>query len=173
MAPSSGSGQAPPPYAARPDPDQPDISQHFATLEVNELAAHTSVPNTSKAICHLKLLHAIHTLRQNVSDQVGLFGLEDVATDGKPNEARDILQQRIKEKRWSVYVVRAAERFRLWWESLRVQKRATWLTFGQLGAGDPIKKLEATQPNWDLTLPPLDVLMVCCYSAAPRCTPHL
>lgn len=80
-------------------------------------------------IAHLKLLEAFHQLRENVGNIEDLFDIKGHGYPPPPFEEietkkADIKQDkaalgevRVREKRWAVYVARAADRFAKWWET--------------------------------------------------------
>lgn len=75
-------------------------------------------PTKDQCIAHLKLLEAFHQLRQDVATTDGLFGIWDkfVPPESSEQEQRETLV-RICEKRWAVYVAKAALRFETWWRT--------------------------------------------------------
>lgn len=102
------------------------------------------IPTPAECIAHLKLLHAFAKLRHDVGNQEGLYGiyLEKADTyaqasfhNGGQNggehqtynqhaapEATSgpdaSLAERVRDKRWSVFVEKAVARFERWWETL-------------------------------------------------------
>lgn len=68
-----------------------------------------------RCIVHLKLLAALADLRDSISNDNALFGLDDsradhFVTDLIINRARAL----VREKRWAVYTARAVDRFTVW-----------------------------------------------------------
>ena len=130
---STKKNTAPPAYSASPEDE---LATQTERLALNDLDTPTSLPNVQKVIAHLELLHAIHSLRNDVSNHDGLFDLynEDVGpTKGASNEqAQSPLVESLKAKRWAVFVARAEDRFRAWWSSLRKKSGAAMLRLGPL-----------------------------------------
>ncbi|KAL9084496.1 MAG: hypothetical protein Q9159_005192 [Coniocarpon cinnabarinum] len=167
-----------PPSEAPPSYDETEsvqlLSSQLAGTQISELHVRGKVPNVSQTICHLKLLHAFSKLRDQVSNTDGLFGLFDVPENEHSDDfddlkhARALLRLRIKEKRWAVYVQRAADRFANWWNALKQWKHGgTLLQIADLLSEGRSKFMTGTEkpskedPDWIRgKLPPLDVLMV-------------
>lgn len=103
---SSDKGSPPPSYTHSPV----DITSNFAKLNLD---SKSTKPTVDQCIAHLKLLEAFHQLREDIATTDGLFGISDkLATSlSKPEEAL----AKVREKRWAVYVARAADRFERWW----------------------------------------------------------
>lgn len=101
---------APPAYEASPS----DLTTTFSELN---LASETSDPTTDRCIAHLKLLEAFHQLREDIATTDGLFGIKDcwVPTDLSRQEQAAVLLK-IREKRWAIFVAKAASRFEAWWK---------------------------------------------------------
>ena len=103
----------PPSYAVNDDSGIPDITAAFSNLDLKT----TDKPTVDQCIAHLKLLEAFHQLREDVATQDGLFGLQDSFVSSKTGEReRAELLVKIREKRWEVFVTKAAARFQRWWE---------------------------------------------------------
>ena len=87
-----------------------DITSNFAKLNLD---SRSTTPTVDQCIAHLKLLEAFHQLREDVATTDGLFGISDklATASSKPEEAL----AKVREKRWAVYVARAADRFERWW----------------------------------------------------------
>ena len=103
----------PPSYAGNDDNGIPDITAAFSNLSLKT----TDKPTVDQCIAHLKLLEAFHQLREDVATQDGLFGLQDSFVSSKTGEReRAELLVKIREKRWEVFVTKAAARFQRWWE---------------------------------------------------------
>ena len=100
----------PPSYSA----DPPDITAAFSNLS---LGRETAKPTRDQCIAHLKLLECFHQLRETVATNDGLFGIrDDFAEQGlAPGDKADLLVK-IREKRWAIYVAKAAKRFEAWWQ---------------------------------------------------------
>ena len=104
----------PPPAYAQSDPNSrvPDITAAFSNLNL----APSPKPTPDVCIAHLKLLEAFHQLREDVACEDGRFGISDAfANVGESDRERGELLIKIREKRWQVYVTKAAERFERWW----------------------------------------------------------
>lgn len=123
--------QPPPTYSVNPS----DLTAAFSNLTLN-LASGT--PTKDQCIAHLKLLEAFHQLREDVALTDGLFGIHDslVPAGVLETERLEILR-RIREKRWAVYVARAAARFEKWWQT-SVEPGAVMIQQTELKAKDPI-----------------------------------
>jgi len=103
-------GSPPPSYSALP----PDITASFSSLS---LGRGTAKPTRDQCVAHLKLLECFHELRENVATNDGLFGIRDrFADEIHDPKARAEFLLKIREKRWAVYVAKAAERFDAWWQ---------------------------------------------------------
>lgn len=105
----------PPSYAVNGDSNLPDIAAAFPNLNLQT----SSKPTADQCVAHLKLLEAFHQLREDVALSDGLFGLQDAFATSKGDERqRAELLTKIREKRWAVYVAKAAKRFQSWWETI-------------------------------------------------------
>lgn len=131
---SAKSGDAPPEYtpgtnggAPLPPTEAPfDLA---AKLNALNLAGSPPFPTPDQCIAHLKFLHSLHGLRQDISTRVGLFdingppredGQQGEESDPAPNysdQAGIEPRAKVREKRWEVYVSRAVDRFSTWWYS--------------------------------------------------------
>lgn len=160
--------QPPPPYIEHAELAE-DLAPQIASLQINDLSSASLEPNTSKVICHLKLLFAIQTLRRRISLTEGLFGIRDPYPEGVPDDgselstARNLLRSKVPEKRWSVFVSRAERRFTTWW--FKLQRREHYLSLHDMERSgsfeDLVKPKGSWRPSWmEDKLPPLDVLMV-------------
>lgn len=112
---------APPPaYVA----DTPNLTAAFSNLNLSDSA---QKPTRDACIAHLKLLEAFHQLREDVATKDGLFGIWDSFVPAAESE-RDRMKVllKIREKRWAIYVAKAASRFETWWQT-SIQPRATML----------------------------------------------
>ncbi|KZF24514.1 hypothetical protein L228DRAFT_245470 [Xylona heveae TC161] len=157
----------PPGYSQTP----PDL--HLILDNLNLEDENAAKPTVDECIAHLKLLEAFYKLRETVSHTDGLFGIYDnLAPQAGDEKLRGPALAKIAEKRWSIYVARAADRFERWWDAcvpasisgrtfpdpLAARLREEQLSpvsqfekFPTLGA-----RLKYSPDN----LPPLDVLMV-------------
>ena len=99
----------PPSYAV----NLPDITAAFSNLSLRQA---TAKPTRDQCIAHLKLLECFHELRENIATQNGLFGIRDeFVPPGLSERDHAAFLVRIREKRWAVYVAKAARRFESWW----------------------------------------------------------
>jgi hypothetical protein len=108
--------EAPPSYA-QSDPIPPEqvaeLNSAFATL--NLTTQNPEFPTADQCLAHLKLLSAFHALKEDVGYTDNLFGLSDSRCEMLEGQKRDEALARTREKRWSLYVARAVERFEEWW----------------------------------------------------------
>ena len=113
--PTSSNESPPPSYTVNDENPIPDITAAFANLRLGS----SGKPTSDQCIAHLKLLEAFHQLREDVATQDGLFGIQDdFVPSTLDDRQRANLLAKIREKRWAVYVAKAAERFRCWWDSI-------------------------------------------------------
>ncbi|OBT97940.1 hypothetical protein VE01_04050 [Pseudogymnoascus verrucosus] len=175
---------------------QPDIAWAFSNLMIKE--SDNGFPTPEETLGHLKLLEAFYALKDEIAYTDGAFGLydgrapgtdESVAGDQPATIKRLEALAQIREKRWALYVARAADRFESWWTQvltpmdkafcnslgpslgvsrLRVSDltAALWVKFVDEPAfnkhpSDPRKDWKRIKWIWTRDmLPPLDVLMV-------------
>ena len=110
LNPSPPTGIAPPAYNASPS----NLTAAFSNLNLN---AAQNQPTKDRCIAHLKLLEAFHQLREDIATTDGLFGIKDSWVPAKLSQrAQAAVLFKIREKRWAVYVAKAASRFETWWE---------------------------------------------------------
>lgn len=152
------SSEAPPAYEETNHAN--NVSSRVANINLSELDIRSELPNVSQTICHLKLLHAFSRLREHVSNIDGLFGIFDVPSNEPSDQfddlrhARALLRLRIREKRWAIYVQRAADRFAKWWLALRPQNNAQWLKLKDMADAKGKyyqgvqKEVTASNGNW-------------------------
>ncbi len=106
------SKNSPPPSYAENDSNVPDTTAAFSNLNLDA----SRTPTADQCIAHLKLLEAFHQLREDIALKDGLFGICDSFADTKVTaQEKAELLVKIREKRWAVYVARAAKRFERWW----------------------------------------------------------
>ncbi|GAW11623.1 hypothetical protein ANO14919_009700 [Xylariales sp. No.14919] len=186
---------APPSYNAPPTTtlSPEDINQlnlAFSSLEV-PLVAKTVTAET--CLAHLKLLFAFQTLKEAVGYTDGLWQIYDsrvfpagkgtsisqdtAKLDDKTKENLSLL----REKRWALYVARAAERYEAWWDSFpknplveadMCEDTAKYTTFS---TKPPLKD------RWKVKLPPLgknpaSILLCCrltCLTMCSWCGTHI
>ncbi|GKU07096.1 unnamed protein product [Fusarium langsethiae] len=178
---------APPPYQAQPDskaPTLPDqdlgIEAPFADLQIDS-APHDPEPNV--CLAHLRLLFAFEALKEDIGYHDGLFGIWDSRADGniKVRENGDVEElptreeytpdledktkalSKLREKRWSLFVARAVDRYQTWWHSL--PRDLSSLTEDKMKDKDSYsfaQFVSGPYVDWWKTeaLPPLDVLIV-------------
>lgn len=123
------------------------------------------IPTTDECIAHLKLLTALHHLREEISETDGLFGIQDSQADFFGSH-QPTAKVKIREKRWAVYVARAVDRFEKWWDvcvKTEPVGRNGLFTMDDIFVKTTIESavqaagsIEFDQSN----MPPLDVLMV-------------
>ena len=108
--------EAPPSYA-QSDPIPPEqvaqLNSAFATLNLS--AQPPSFPNADQCLAHLKLLSAFYALKEDVGYTDNLFGLSDSRCEMLEGDKRNEALAKTREKRWSLFVARAKERFEEWW----------------------------------------------------------
>ncbi len=155
---SSDKGSAPPSY----NQAAVDITSGFAKLDLN---SRPSKPSVDQCIAHLKLLEAFHKLREDIATSDGLFGISDNEATG--SSKREEVLAKLREKRWAVYVARAADRFERWWttaipnsqEPLRQRDMAPKGQFDRIvSVGKPMNithlpplgRLSCYLPQWSL-----------------------
>lgn len=101
---------APPTYDASPS----NLTAAFSNLNLN---AAENQPTKDRCIAHLKLLEAFHQLREDIATTDSLFGIKDSWVPAELSQrAQAAVLLKIREKRWAVYVAKAASRFETWWE---------------------------------------------------------
>jgi len=75
-------------------------------------------PIVEHCVTHLKLLQAFYNLHESVATSDQLFGICDSFAHPAPGAQREDDLRRIREKRWEIYVARAAQRFEKWWSKI-------------------------------------------------------
>jgi hypothetical protein len=165
----------PPPYSADPpaqanarQDDRPNL-EHLV-FDPSPL----EIPTPSECIAHLKLLHAFAKLRHDVGNR------GDIVASEKIRNFDDSIAEKLREKRWVVFVTKAVDRFERWYETLpevfrhsittqNFDSTQTYKYCGPRQNGDWILTYSVSnfplegdglesQPSFQL--PPLDVLMV-------------
>lgn len=143
--------QPPPSYTINPS----DLTAAFSNLT---LGPATPTPTPDQCIAHLKLLEAFHQLREDVATTDGLFGINDsLVPANQPETQRTEILRRVREKRWAVYVARAATRFEKWWE-MSVEPGAVMISQTVLTEGFWYTVTEKKSKTWRISreqLPPL------------------
>ncbi|KAJ6442492.1 dihydrodipicolinate synthetase [Purpureocillium lavendulum] len=183
LAPGTAEDSPPAYNAANPAggaaPDDVDLAASFATLSLGDEPAD---PDTDTCLAHLKFLHAIQSMKEDVGYTDGLWGIwdsraenpledlfsgDDAGADGdKPRPTGDdrvkAALSRIREKRWALFVARAVDRYEAWWHALPKEAMLTEQDMEQ--ENNPrYSRLPSTGTflAWkEHMLPPLDVLMV-------------
>ena len=89
-----------------------DLTAAFGQLQL-EVGAK---PSADLCLAHLKLLEAFYVLRDEISQKDGLFGIRDETVSSKDERQKKEQVLKIREKRWAVYVTKAALRFEVWWK---------------------------------------------------------
>jgi hypothetical protein len=160
-------GQIPPPaYAETVPTDYRSQATTTSTSEAIKLTPGdgtdaTALPGAHECIIHLKFLTALAKLRHNISNQDGIFGIED-------GIEKFIDKEMLSEKRWAVYVTRAVDRFEAWFRSLPNSAVGTakggHLTISDIEKGYALEaSVDPASPRIQRTadcIPPPDVLMV-------------
>jgi hypothetical protein len=99
------------------------------------------IPTVAECITHLKLLHAFSQLRINVGNQQNLFGIKvDVPPDATQHDKDGTgVEERLREKRWAIFVSRAVDRFKRWFVTLPSTNRGheTSIKMGDFEKSDP------------------------------------
>ncbi len=130
----------------------------------------------SRCLVHLKLLHAINAMKEDVGYTDGLWGIWDsLVTDSKgysldptgihsdnekakmtEDEEKKMMLSKLREKRWAIFVARAVDRYEAWWNAQEIMM----LTEGDMTVkdGDNYMRFPSTSRKFDWqvsTLPPL------------------
>lgn len=88
-------------------------------------------PSANACLAHLKLLHALHAMKEDVGYADGLWNIWNTRADDQreklfeqtsspPITAEDKKRaslSRIREKRWALFVARAVDRYEAWWDT--------------------------------------------------------
>lgn len=104
------SKEQPPSYAAN-EASPEELNSAFSKLHLADAPA--NFPEPDHCLAHLKLLSAFHALKEDVGYTDGLFGLWNGICERAQNKEEALA--RMREKRWALYIARAAERFESWW----------------------------------------------------------
>ncbi|KAL1880934.1 hypothetical protein Plec18167_003469 [Paecilomyces lecythidis] len=138
------------------------LAANIPPLDLSKSAgsAISSTVTKDQCIVHLKFLAALADLRDTISSEDKLFGIEDSEADRIQHDAVGA-RVRIREKRWAIYTSRAVHRFTLWWDLCLP-------TSGSLPTlDDMMNPVYSSITNgkdkvpWNRdNMPPLDVLMV-------------
>ncbi|KAA8917702.1 hypothetical protein TRICI_000141 [Trichomonascus ciferrii] len=133
----------------------PPMAEVFSRLHFKPVKANW-IPDPEPVICHLKLLEAFYCLRKSVESIEGLFGVG--------GDEKTLSVEERKERKWSIYVSRAVDRFETWWNRLIVGQEVPEVL--QLPEGKPrdgqIPSMIPPEGKIleEYKLPPLDILMV-------------
>lgn len=134
---STTTANPPPSYSATDpltDAEEASLTTAFSTLNIS--ASPSAFPEVDQCLAHLKLLYAFNNLKIEIGCTDGLFGIQDAWCE-KYAEKDDALAS-IREKRWSLYVARAVERYQAWWEKvLCLREHANRLTCQDMINGSP------------------------------------
>lgn len=156
------------PYPSPPEETPPpayDASSSNLTAALSSLDLNSAriEPTKDRCIAHLKLLEAFHQLREEIATTDGLFGIKDsfVPVNLSQQEQAAVLLK-IREKRWAVYVAKAASRFETWWEK-SIQPGSRMLRQADIGtgvlSGDDAGRGDEVLPFTPDNLPPLGELL--------------
>ena len=144
---TTANGNSPPPSysASATQVPPPDITTAFADLNLAESSASAQTPTPDECLAHLKLLEAFYSLRQDVYQNDGLFGINDSFATASTEQERTHQLAKLREKRWQVYVSKANKRFEAWWMTcvLPEARRQTQFAVTAVGrtpwVGDKVK----------------------------------
>jgi hypothetical protein len=133
----------PPPYT--PSPQASTSTGVPKTEDLNFQPSPLEIPTPAECIAHLKLLHAFAKMRHDVGNCGGLYGIGISEVDGagvsavwngesslggahEQNAGSDAhappngnavagagLAERLRDKRWAVFVTKAVNRYEKWW----------------------------------------------------------
>ncbi|UKZ86598.1 uncharacterized protein TrAFT101_002424 [Trichoderma asperellum] len=162
-----------------------DINAAFTNLSFkSSITDHLDIRysiSEDTCLAHLKLLHAIQSMKEEIGYTDGLWNLwnirgkwamDDLRADADWTMIRTLEksnsktvtrfgQSRIREKRWALFVARAVDRYEAWWNSL---VESDMLTEEDMADPDSYryKKFPTSRKLiWEeKMLPPLDVLMI-------------
>ncbi|KAL1894078.1 hypothetical protein Cpir12675_003862 [Ceratocystis pirilliformis] len=165
-----------------PNTSPSDIYAKGIPLNLND---GPSLPTEHRCIAHLRFLHALIELREEIGYTDGLWGICDShapkfldvrpkrdETDQKRPWTSDVENSQtqrhkaslslLREKRWSVYLARAVGRYEAWWNSMPKKHLTTDIMISKDGdsyySRFPQQKDALVWTSDDM--PPLDVLMV-------------
>ncbi|KAK5994820.1 hypothetical protein PT974_03204 [Cladobotryum mycophilum] len=161
------------------------LTAAIGNLSISPEAAVSSEPQglyVDACLAHLKLLHAIQTMKDDVGYTDGLwdiwntrveYGVEDLLAGGDGLLAAELSKMtdeerkmaslsKICEKRWALFVARAVDRYAVWWGSM-IGKNM--LTEEDMAVPNSQKHMHFPTTGVPMVweehmLPPLDVLMV-------------
>lgn len=156
----------PPAYTARETPaydDSPSLTAAFANLQLKEVA---DKPTIDQCLAHLKLLEAFHQLREDVATTDGLYGIDDgfiyAVHPGQENRTQQAaLLLKLREKRWAIYVTKAAKRYERWWQKTTPTGTSMPTQHGLIGVYMTWGQNEGTARYHNNSLPPLGQTRLC------------
>lgn len=145
------------PAAAGQDSRGVDITAMLANLSVQPNTLPTE-PDPESCLVHLKFLHALQSLKEDVGYTDGLWNIWDTRADHESPEWADVLPKltersktaqspdaakkmrlsKLREKRWVIFVARAVDRYEAWWKSLS-NGQHDYLTEAQMALRDYYK----------------------------------
>lgn len=139
--------EAPPTYSVAVD----QLNEILGRLNLH---SEPTDPTVDTCLAHLKLLNAFFNLKEEIGYTDGLFGLwdsrapgneESVAGDDAARKARDEALSKVREKRWSLYVARAVDRFEVWWTHVLCEREAKSPgSYGRLRQSDYTDQIRMT-----------------------------
>lgn len=115
-----------------------NLSAAFSNLDIAADSS-SAEPTTALCLAHLKFLHTLQALKDDIGYTDGIFGLWDSRAvtgldaifaneklpaekqkEEKPlidTEKAKLALSRVREKRWALYVARAVDRYAAWWKT--------------------------------------------------------
>ena len=155
------SKEAPPSYVSINPVAPEQIAELNSAFESLSLSPQNpDFPKADQCLAHLKLLSAFHALKEDVGYTDNLFGLSDARCEMLEGQARDKALAKTREKRWSLYIARAVERFEDWWLKVLVPKEGGQRLMGKEMLATNRAFMQFTKmgraQNWTVNmLPPL------------------
>lgn len=130
-----------------------NLTEAFDKLTLDPKPAH---PDVDKCLAHLKLLFAIQTMKEEVGYTDGLWNIWDSRADhgaesalAEMDSASSVapgqqevqdkkleILSKIREKRWTIFLARAVDRYEAWWSSLQP-------------ANGGLKETDMQLPTWE------------------------
>ncbi|CAK7269799.1 hypothetical protein SEPCBS119000_003755 [Sporothrix epigloea] len=124
-------------------PEEPrELTPQAPAFSRDDTAPQYMWPTADECLAHLKFLFAVHALKEDVGYTNGMFGLyDDLAgvpdsvvdiplhlpeKQAQPATEKDMYHARlskVREKRWALYVARAADRYEAWWTAVTAGNR--------------------------------------------------
>ncbi|KAF9884035.1 hypothetical protein FE257_002373 [Aspergillus nanangensis] len=153
------SEEEPPDYNAI---DEPPLTIPPLNLSVNAGLAVDTTVTQDECVAHLKFLATLADLRETVASTTDLFGIPDPIPEIFEENLSEAAA-RVKEKRWALYTTRAAERYKVWWDTCIPSSRPR-LRLDDFEKVDyeNLAFIERDAPLYwtPRQMPPLDILMV-------------